>query len=102
MRSHSSPTTALERIYLSSWCIAKFFGNRSTRTLCGNSISEEGMKATVYIATSVDGFIARNNGGIDWLPSGGDTEGGEDYGYQEFIDSVDALVMGRNTLGLTH
>ncbi|PZO57654.1 MAG: deaminase [Phormidesmis priestleyi] len=58
------------------------------------------MKATVYIATSVDGFIARKNGGIDWLPSGGDTEGGEDYGYQEFIDSVDALVMGRNTYEL--
>ncbi|UAJ74588.1 dihydrofolate reductase (plasmid) [Synechocystis sp. PCC 7339] len=58
------------------------------------------MKTTVYIATSVDGFIARNNGGIDWLPSGGDNDGGEDYGYQEFIDSVDALVMGRNTYEL--
>jgi dihydrofolate reductase len=55
------------------------------------------MKATVYIATSVDGFIARNNGGIDWLPSGEGTDSGEDYGYQEFIDSVDALVMGRNS-----
>jgi dihydrofolate reductase len=53
------------------------------------------MKATVYIATSVDGFIARENGGIDWLPSGEGTDSGEDYGYQEFIDSVDALVMGR-------
>jgi len=59
------------------------------------------MEATVYIATSLDGFIARKNGGIDWLPSGEDTEGGEDYGYQEFIDSVDALVMGRNTYELT-
>lgn len=39
------------------------------------------MKATVYIATSIDGFIARNNGDIDWLPSGGDLEGSEDYGY---------------------
>jgi dihydrofolate reductase len=58
------------------------------------------MKATIYIATSVDGFIARHNGGIDWLPSGGETDGGEDYGYQEFIDSVDALVMGRNTYEL--
>jgi dihydrofolate reductase len=53
------------------------------------------MKTTVYIATSVDGFIARENGGIDWLPGGG-----EDYGYQEFIDSVDAIVMGRNTYEL--
>jgi len=56
--------------------------------------TEEGMKTTVYIATSVDGFIARENGGIDWLPGGGDAE---DYGYQEFIDSVDAIVMGRST-----
>ncbi len=52
------------------------------------------MKATVYIATSIDGFIARENGGIDWLPAIGD---GEDYGYREFIDSVDAIVMGRKT-----
>lgn len=58
------------------------------------------MNITVYIATSIDGFIARKNGGIDWLPSGEDAEGGEDYGYQEFLDSVDALVMGRNTYEL--
>ncbi|MGL5942967.1 MAG: dihydrofolate reductase family protein [Waterburya sp.] len=55
------------------------------------------MKASVYIATSIDGFIARENGDIDWLPGVGDVESGEDYGYQEFINSVDALVMGRNT-----
>ena len=59
------------------------------------------MEATVYIATSLDGFIARKNGGIDWLPSGEHAEGAEDYGYQEFIDSVDALVIGRNTYELT-
>lgn len=58
------------------------------------------MKATVYIATSVDGFIAREDGGIDWLPGEDEAEGGEDYGYQEFIDSVDAIVMGRNTFEL--
>ena len=51
------------------------------------------MKATVYIAASVDGFIAREDGGIDWLPEVGD----EDYGYGEFMDSVDAMVMGRRT-----
>lgn len=55
------------------------------------------MKASVYIATSVDGFIARENGGLDWLPDSHDVEGGEDYGYQAFIHSVDAIVMGRNT-----
>src|SRR5688500_10912769 len=58
------------------------------------------MRGTVYIATSVDGFIGRENGGVDWLPDGGDEEGGEDYGYQEFIDSVDAIVMGRSTYEL--
>jgi dihydrofolate reductase len=53
------------------------------------------MKATAYIATSLDGFIARPDGDIDWL--GEPTEGGEDYGYQKFIETVDFLVMGRNT-----
>ncbi|MDP2319141.1 MAG: dihydrofolate reductase, partial [Acidobacteriota bacterium] len=54
------------------------------------------MECTVYIATSLDGFIARSNGGIDWLPA----PGAEDYGYAEFMDSVDAIVMGRNTFEL--
>jgi dihydrofolate reductase len=62
--------------------------------------TEESMRATIYIATSVDGFIAREDGGIDWLPEGGGEEGGEDYGYQEFVDSVDAIVMGRSTYEL--
>jgi dihydrofolate reductase len=51
------------------------------------------MKASVFIATSLDGFIARENGAIDWLP----VDGGEPHGYTEFIDSVDAIVIGRNT-----
>jgi dihydrofolate reductase len=55
----------------------------------------------VYIATSMDGFIARQDGGIDWLPGEEDAVEGEDYGYQEFIDSVDAIVMGRNTYELS-
>jgi dihydrofolate reductase len=53
------------------------------------------MKASVYIATSLDGFIARTNGDVDWL--GGPAEDGEDFGFARFFDSVDALVMGRNT-----
>ncbi|MGH9682653.1 MAG: dihydrofolate reductase family protein [Candidatus Acidiferrales bacterium] len=48
---------------------------------------------SVFIGTSVDGFIARPNGGLDFLPPGG----GEPHGYDEFIASVDALVIGRNT-----
>jgi dihydrofolate reductase len=50
------------------------------------------MTASVFIGTSVDGFIARPNGELDFLP-----EGGEPHGYDEFIASVDAIVMGRKT-----
>ena len=50
------------------------------------------MKASVFIATSIDGFIARTDGALDWLPTDP-----EDHGYTEFMDSVDALVMGRKT-----
>jgi dihydrofolate reductase len=58
------------------------------------------MKASVYIATSLDGFIARENGGIDWLESTQVASGNEDYGYKAFMESVDVLVMGRNTFEL--
>jgi dihydrofolate reductase len=51
------------------------------------------MAASVFIGTSVDGFIARVNGELDFLPAGG----GEPHGYDEFMASVDALVIGRNT-----
>lgn len=53
------------------------------------------MRASVFIATSVDGFIARKDGSIDWL--GNPEEGGEDYGYKDFFASVDVIVMGRKT-----
>jgi dihydrofolate reductase len=51
------------------------------------------VKASVFIATSLDGFIARADGGIDWLP----TTGVEEHGYDAFIATVDALVIGRKT-----
>ena len=51
------------------------------------------MKASVFIATSLDGFIAREDGALDWLPAGG----GEPHGYTEFMATVDALVIGRKT-----
>jgi dihydrofolate reductase len=51
------------------------------------------MTASVFVGTSVDGFIARPNGDLDWLPVGG----GEPHGYNEFIASVDAIVIGRGT-----
>jgi dihydrofolate reductase len=51
------------------------------------------MIASVFIGTSVDGFIARRNGSFDFLPEGG----GEPHGYTEFFASIDALVIGRKT-----
>jgi len=51
--------------------------------------------AALFIATSLDGFIARPDGDISFLDSM--AVPGEDYGYQQFIDSVDTVVVGRNT-----
>ena len=51
------------------------------------------MKASVFIGTSLDGFIARTDGAFDFLPA----DGGEPHGYEEFIATVDALVIGRKT-----
>ena len=57
------------------------------------------VKCSVFIATSMDGFIARQDGGLDWLPGsdGESSETDEDHGYSEFFASIDALVMGRHT-----
>jgi dihydrofolate reductase len=51
--------------------------------------------AAAFIATSLDGYIARPDGSIDWLTSRGEQAG--DTGYNEFMTSVDTVVMGRNT-----
>ena len=50
----------------------------------------------VFIAISLDGYIARRDGAIDWLP-GLDSDPGENYGYDAFISSIDGIVMGRST-----
>src|SRR5580700_9347977 len=51
------------------------------------------MTASVFVGTSVDGFIARPTGDLNFLPEGG----GEPHGYNEFIASVDAILIGRKT-----
>ena len=56
------------------------------------------LKTSVFIATSLDGFIARENGELDWLETANATiPHGEDCGYLDFMESIDTLVMGRNT-----
>jgi dihydrofolate reductase len=51
------------------------------------------VKTSVFVGVSVDGFIARPDGGLDFLDAGGN----EAHGYEEFIATVDTLVMGRKT-----
>ena len=52
-------------------------------------------RCSVFIAVSVDGFIARPDGGLDWLARVERPD--EDYGYAQFASAVDTLIMGRNT-----
>lgn len=51
------------------------------------------MIGSVFVGTSLDGFMARNNDQFDFLPA----DGGEPHGYAEFMASVDALIIGRRT-----
>lgn len=51
--------------------------------------------AAVFIAVSLDGFIAREDGSIDWLTERGEHAG--DTGYDEFLAAVDTVVLGRAT-----
>lgn len=48
-------------------------------------------KVILFIASSLDGFIARTDGSIDWLFTG------SDYGYNQFYDSIDTVLVGRKT-----
>ncbi|GHG07703.1 deaminase reductase [Deinococcus piscis] len=53
------------------------------------------MHTAAFLAVSLDGFIAREDGSLDWLPQ--PEAGGDDYGYAEFFGGIDVLVMGRHT-----
>lgn len=54
------------------------------------------MTIYVYIATSTDGYIATDDGGIDWLFEHPNPDQ-NDYGYTDFIATIDAVVMGRHS-----
>ena len=62
-----------------------------------SNLTEEIMKLTVFIATSLDGFIARKDDNLDWLMGASKAAEGEEYGYNELMASIDYLVMGRST-----
>ncbi|MDP2634575.1 MULTISPECIES: dihydrofolate reductase family protein [unclassified Pseudoalteromonas] len=57
------------------------------------------MTNKVFIATSLDGYIAGKNNELDWLEVDPAPES-MDMGYQAHVDSIDALVMGKNTMEL--
>lgn len=52
-------------------------------------------RISVYIATSIDGYIARKDESLDWLDRVGGFE--EDYGFKSLLGSIDALIIGRKT-----
>ncbi|ELU4007558.1 dihydrofolate reductase [Vibrio vulnificus] len=54
------------------------------------------MSNIVYIATSLDGYIAGPNNDMDWLHQVPNPDG-SDFGFADFMANIDALVMGRNT-----
>lgn len=56
-------------------------------------------KISVYIATSIDGYIAKKDDGLDWLETFSPPPEipNEDYGFKNFLSQIDALVMGKNT-----
>jgi len=53
------------------------------------------VRASIFVGTSLDGFIARKDGSFDFLSAGGGES--EPHGFDEFLASVDAILMGRNT-----
>ena len=64
----------------------------------GDRMTQDGAlpECAVFVGVSLDGFIARPNGDLDWLMGDGGGDSAE-YGYNKFIAAIDAIVMGRRT-----
>ncbi|MGW6820131.1 dihydrofolate reductase family protein [Streptomyces sp. NPDC055005] len=60
-----------------------------------NTRTTRTFRTAVTIGVSLDGFIARSDGDIEWLTSRGEEAG--DSGFEEFMAGIDTLAMGRNT-----
>src|SRR4026209_225704 len=58
--------------------------------------NDNDVQCAVFVGVSLDGYIARPNGDLDWLMGEGGGDSAE-YGYNEFIAGIDAIVMGRKT-----
>jgi dihydrofolate reductase len=54
------------------------------------------VKTSAFVGTSLDGFLARPNGAFEFLSAGGEVDGAAN-GFDDFLDTVDAVLMGRNT-----
>ncbi len=63
-----------------------------------NNEKKERPKISVYIALSIDGYIARKDDSLDWLDRIGGFD--EDYGFQKLLASIDALIIGRKTYAI--
>lgn len=56
------------------------------------------MRLSVFVATSIDGYIARKDGSLDWLDRANEQLPKDlDSGFHAFLSSIDVLVMGRKT-----
>lgn len=55
------------------------------------------VQTVLYIATSLDGYIAKPDGNLDWLTSFPTPSNGDDYGYSELLQNIETLIMGRKT-----